>query len=67
MIKTKIIETTEKYDKDGKLVGKITRDETTEDDEKGTPIFTGGTTWWDKLPNTLPLCCGRGENIKITY
>ncbi len=33
MIKTKIIETTEKYDKDGKLVEKITREETTEDDE----------------------------------
>lgn len=33
MVKTKIIETTEKYDKDGKLVEKITREETTEDDE----------------------------------
>lgn len=31
MIKTKIIETTEKYDKDGKLVEKITREETSED------------------------------------
>lgn len=41
--------------------------ETTEDDEKGTPIFTGGAAWWDKLPNTLPVCCGRGESIKITY
>ena len=28
MIKTKIVETTEKYDKDGKLVEKITREET---------------------------------------
>ena len=37
MIKTKIIETTEKYDKDGKLVEKITREETTEDDETRFP------------------------------
>lgn len=32
MIKTKIIETTEKYDKDGKLVEKVMREENTEDD-----------------------------------
>ncbi len=32
MVKTKIIETTEKYDKDGKLVEKVTREETAEDD-----------------------------------
>ena len=38
MIKTKIIETTEKYDKDGKLVEKITREETTEDDETRFPV-----------------------------
>lgn len=31
MVKTKIVETTEKYDKDGKLVEKITREENTED------------------------------------
>lgn len=31
MAKSKIIETTEKYDKDGKLVEKITREETSED------------------------------------
>ena len=29
MIKTKIVETTERYDKDGNLVEKITREETT--------------------------------------
>lgn len=40
MVKTKIIETTEKYDKDGKLVEKITREETTEDGEMGY-ITTG--------------------------
>ena len=38
MIKTKIVETTEKYDKDGKLVEKITREETTEDDETRFPV-----------------------------
>lgn len=32
MVKTKITETTEKYDKDGKLVEKITREEESEDD-----------------------------------
>lgn len=32
MTKTKIVETTEKYDENGKLVEKITREETTEDD-----------------------------------
>lgn len=37
MIKTKIIETTEKYDKDGKLVEKITREEITEDAETRYP------------------------------
>ena len=38
MIKTKIVETTEKYDKDGNLVEKITREETTEDDEIRYPV-----------------------------
>ena len=38
MVKTKIIETTEKYDKDGKLVEKIAREETSEDDENHVPI-----------------------------
>ncbi|MSA02234.1 hypothetical protein GKG47_09305 [Lactonifactor sp. BIOML-A3] len=32
MVKTKITETTEKYDKDGKLVERIIREETTDDD-----------------------------------
>lgn len=38
MIKTKIVETTEKYDKDGNLVEKITREEATEDDETRYPV-----------------------------
>lgn len=38
MIRTTITETTEKYDKDGKLIEKITREETTEDDETRFPV-----------------------------
>lgn len=68
MVKTKIIETNEKYDKDEKLVERITREETMEDDEKGKPIFAGGATWWDKLPNASPICCGRkAETISVAY
>lgn len=37
MVKTKITETTEKYDKDGKLVEKITREETSEDNTDYMP------------------------------
>lgn len=47
MVKTKIIETTEKYDKDGKLVEKITREETSEDDtvyESGEICYPQETT-----------------------
>lgn len=39
MIKTTIKETTEKYDKDGKIVEKIIREETTEDDETKRPFI----------------------------
>lgn len=63
MVKTKIIETTEKYDKDGKLVEKITREENSEDDESRSCITT--TPWI--TPNTVP-CCGRmAETINVTY
>lgn len=48
MIKTKIKEITEKYDKDGKLVEKITREETTEDDT----VYTPSTPW--TVPFTQP-------------
>ncbi len=46
MIKTKIIETTEKYDKDGKLVEKITREETTEDDT----VYESGAIYYPQVP-----------------
>lgn len=39
MIKTKIVETTEKYDKEGKLVEKITREETSKDCTNYAPAY----------------------------
>lgn len=39
MVKTKITETTEKYDENGKLVEKITREETSEDDTVYYPSY----------------------------
>ena len=59
MIKTKIVETTEKYDKDGNLVEKITREETTEDDETRYPVtqlpyepYNPNPVWYKNEP-----CC----------
>lgn len=46
MVKIKIIETTEKYDKDGKLVEKITREETTEDDT----VYESGAIYYPQVP-----------------
>lgn len=52
MIKTKIVETTEKFDVNGKLIERIVREETTEDDETRYPVVTPVTTpnipnpWW---------------------
>lgn len=40
MIKRTLKETIEKYDKDGKLVEKITREETESDDETRYPLQT---------------------------
>lgn len=63
MVKTKIIETTEKYDKDGKLVEKITREETSEDNTNyaySIPEFAKG----GELPfvDTIPCNCGSGAH-----
>ncbi len=66
MIKTKIIETTEKYDKDGKLVEKITREETSEDDETRS-YGTLGTSLTQVMPNIIPCCGRKAENITVTY
>lgn len=51
MVKIKIIETTEKYDKDGKLVEKITREETTEDDT----VYESGAAYYSQEP--AKSCC----------
>lgn len=51
MIKTKMIETTEKYDKDGKLVEKITREETSEDDT----VYESGAIYYPQEPKKE--CC----------
>lgn len=51
MIKTKIIETTEKYDKDGKLVEKIVREETSEDDT----VYESGSIVYPQEP--AKSCC----------
>lgn len=58
MVKTKIIETTEKYDKDGKLVERITREETSEYDtvyESGSIIYPQEST---------KSCCERKCELK---
>ena len=51
MVKTKIIETTEKYDKDRKLVEKITREEASEDDA----VYESGSIYYPKEP--AKSCC----------
>lgn len=43
MIKTKVVETTEKYDSEGRLVEKVTREETSEDDNSTYPVYTTTT------------------------
>lgn len=70
MTKTKIIETTEKYDKDGKLVEKITREESSEDDGKG--VWRATSPWATEpinipYPDTIPCCGRRKETISVTY
>lgn len=57
MIKTKIVETTEKYDKDGKLVEKITREETSEDDT----VYESGAIYYPQEP--VKAVCKRNETI----
>ena len=68
MIKTKIVETTEKYDKDEKLVEKITREETTEDDETrfpATPLPYEPIHVWYK---NEPYCTVTSTNsVKDSY
>ena len=58
MIKTTIKETTEKYDKDGKLLEKITREETTEDDSDYSPKYTTQNYETLKPAKWYPGYCG---------
>jgi hypothetical protein len=53
MIKTKITETTEKFDKDGKLIERITREEETEDNsifDQGLLCPSAPTATWTNAP-----------------
>lgn len=61
MIKTKIIETTEKYDKDGKLVEKITREETSDDDT----VYESGAIYYPQEPKKE--CCDCKHELKAEY
>lgn len=61
MVKTTIIETTEKYDENGKLLEKITREETTEDNTVyNTPTYPwiNPSDWykpdWTVRPELMP-------------
>lgn len=61
MIKRTIKETTEKYDKDGKLVEKITREETETDDETRYHLQSPTYPW-----NPNGTFVGTGNPIEIT-
>lgn len=61
MIKRIVKETTEKYDKDGKLVEKITREETETDDETRYPSQSPTYPW-----NPNGTFVGTGKPIEIT-
>lgn len=66
MIKTKIIETTEKYDSNGKLIEKITREETTEDDETKPYVapLISSNPWAAPMP--VP-CCKDNTKLQCTW
>ena len=61
MIKRTIKETTEKYDKDGKLVERITREETETDDETRYPLQSPTYPW-----NPNGIFYDTGKPVEIT-
>ena len=63
MVKTKIVKTTEKYDKDGKLVEKTTREETTEDDT----VYTSSTPWYGTGKIYDPYCTTTASNANDRF
>lgn len=66
MIKTKIVETIEKYDANGNLVEKTTREETTEDDETRFPFITPNTTSPAQVPNSSGVPLWTDPYVKVT-
>ena len=62
MIKKTIKETIEKYDGDGKLVEKITREETESDDETRYPLQSPTYPW-----NPNGTFVSTGEPITVNY
>ena len=65
MIKRTIKETTEKYDKDGKLIEKITREETETDDEARYPLQSPTYPSYPWNLNRTPV--NTGEPITVNY
>lgn len=54
MIKTTTITTTEKYDKDGKLLERITKEKTTTDDETRFPVTPNyNPGFWNAVPTSI--------------
>lgn len=66
MIKTKIIETIEKFDKDGNLIEKITKETNTEDDENRTIPYLPSHPQTMLLGNPYEPCRNPLENVQIT-
>ena len=64
MIKRTIKEITEKYDKDGKLTEKITREETESDDETRYPLQSPTYPWYPNETSGSPLTINYSTNTK---
>ena len=63
MVKTTIKEVTEKFDKNGTLIERLTREEFIEDDEKGLEYISTNpisTPWYEE-----PYCITKSETIPV--
>lgn len=67
MVKTKITETTEKYDKDGNLVEKITREETSEDDTDYVPTYPNFNGFAVHTNPPYYSYCGAKGDVENSY
>lgn len=65
MVKTTIKETTEKFDKDGNLIEKVTREETSEDDSDYTPTYITQNYETLKPARYGPECCGGTDGYYV--